>query len=122
MTRVLVVEDEGNVRALVAEALREQGHKVLEAVDGPSGLRMALSGDRVDLLVTDVGLPGLNGRQLADAARERTPGLPVLFITGYAGHALEGQLDPGMQVIGKPFALTALMAKIRAMLEPPAAG
>ena len=118
---VLVVEDEGNVRTLVAEALREQGHKVLEAVDGPSGLRMALSGDRVDLLVTDVGLPGLNGRQLADAARERTPGLPVLFITGYAGHALEGQLDPGMQVIGKPFALTALVAKIRAMLEPPVA-
>jgi len=107
---------------LVAEALREQGHTVLEATDGPSGLRVLLSGARVDALVTDVGLPGLNGRQLADAARERRPGLPVLFITGYAGHALEGQLAPGMQLVGKPFALDAVTAKIRAMLQAPAAG
>jgi signal transduction histidine kinase/CheY-like chemotaxis protein len=119
---VLVVEDESGVRALVAEALREQGHTVLEATDGPSGLRVLLSGARVDALVTDVGLPGLNGRQLADAARERRPGLPVLFITGYAGHALEGQLAPGMQVIGKPFALDALTTKIRAMLETSSVG
>ena len=119
---VLVVEDESNVRALVAEALREQGYEVLEAADGPSGLRLLLSGKRVDVLVTDVGLPGLNGRQLADAARERRPGLPVLFITGYAGHALEGQLAPGMQVIGKPFALDALTTKIRAMLETSSVG
>lgn len=68
--------------------------------------------------MTDVGLPGgLNGRQVADAARERRPGLPVLFITGYAGSALEGLLAPGMEVIGKPFALDALAARVRAMLE-----
>jgi len=73
---------------------------------------------RVDMLVTDVGLPGgMNGRQVADAAREGRPGLPALFITGYAGRALEGQLAPGMEVIGKPFALDALTAKVRAMLE-----
>jgi CheY-like chemotaxis protein len=119
---VLVVEDESGVRALIAEALREQGHTVLEATDGPSGLRVLLSGARVDVLVTDVGLPGLNGRQLADAARERRPGLPVLFITRYAGHALEGQLAPGMQVLGKPFALDAVTAKIQTMLETPSAG
>ncbi|HJS84162.1 MAG TPA: response regulator [Acetobacteraceae bacterium] len=114
---VLVVEDEAPVRALVAEVLREQGHRVLEAVDGPAGLRLLLSESPLDLLVTDVGLPGLNGRQLADAARERRPGLPVLFITGYAGHVLEGQLAPGMQVIGKPFALDTLTGKIGAMLR-----
>ncbi len=114
---VLVIEDEEAVRTLIAETLREQGHTVLEATDGPSGLRQLLSDIRVELLVTDVGLPGLNGRQLADAARAHRPGLPVLFITGYAGHALEGQLAPGMEIIGKPFALDALAAKIRDMLE-----
>jgi len=72
----------------------------------------------VDLLVTDVGLPnGLNGRQVADAARERRQGLPVLLITGYAGSALENQLAPGMQVIGKPFTLEMLAARIGTILE-----
>ena len=115
---VLLVDDEEAVRAVAAERLRELGYAVLEAEDGPAALRMLRSGVRVDVLVTDVGLRGgLNGRQVADAARERRPGLPVLFITGYAGGALEGQLAPGMQVIGKPFALDALAAKVRAMLE-----
>ncbi len=119
---VLVVEDEDGVRTLVAEALREQGHRVLQATDGSAALRLLLSEARVDLLVTDVGLPGLNGGQLAEAARERRPGLPVLFITGYAGDALEGRLAPGMQVIGKPFALDALVAQVRAMLHAALAG
>ena len=115
---VLLVDDEEAVRAVAAERLRELGYAVLEAQDGPAALRVLRSGVRVDVLVTDVGLPGgLNGRQVAEAARERRPGLPVLFITGYAGGALEGQLAPGMQVIGKPFALDALAAKVRAMLE-----
>jgi CheY-like chemotaxis protein len=93
------------------------GH-VLEAADGPAALRLLGVGSRVDLLVTDVGLPGgLNGRQVADAARERRPGLPVLFITGYAGSILKDQLAPGMEVIGKPFALDILVTKVRAMLE-----
>ncbi len=114
---VLLVEDEDGVRSVAAERLRELGYRVLEAKDGPAALRLLHSGARVDVLVTDVGLPGgLNGRQVADAARERRPGLPVLFITGYAGDALEEQLAPGMQVIGKPFALDALDVRIRAML------
>jgi len=91
---------------------------VLEAKDGPAALNLLRSDARIDVLVTDVGLPGgLNGRRVADAARECKPGLPVLFITGYAGDALERQLAPGTQVIGKPFALDALAVRIRAMLE-----
>ncbi len=115
---VLLVDDEEAVRAVAAERLRDLGYAVLEAKDGSAALRVLRAGARVDVLVTDVGLPGgLNGRQVADAARERRPGLPVLFITGYAGGALEQQLAPGMQVISKPFALDTLAAKVRAMLE-----
>ncbi len=75
----------------------EQGYRTLEAVDGPSGLRILRSGARIDLLVTDVGLPGMNGRQLADQARETRPDLKVLFITGYAESVAiaDGFLQPG---------------------------
>ena len=117
---VLLVEDEAGVRAVAAEALRELGCHVLEAGDGAAALRVLHGslGSRVDVLVTDVGLPGgLNGRQVADAARERRPGLPVLFITGYAGSVLEGQLAPGMEVITKPFALSALASRVRDVIE-----
>lgn len=114
---LLLVEDEGAVRALTAETLRERGYEVLEAPDGPAALRLLAGARRVDLLVTDVGLPGLNGRQLADAARERRPGLPVLFITGYAGVALDGGLPPGMAAITKPFTHAALTERVAAMLE-----
>ncbi len=115
---VLLVEDEEGVRAVAAEHLREFGYTVLEAPDGPEALGLLHSDVRVDVLVTDVGLPGgLNGRQVADAARGRRPSLPVLFITGFAGDALEGQLAPGMEIIGKPFALSALAAKVQAILE-----
>ncbi len=115
---VLLVEDEDSVRVVAAERLRELGYEVLEAGDGPAALRLLRAGGRVDLLVTDVGLPGgMNGRQVADAARERRPDLPVLFITGYAGSAFDGRLAPGMQVIGKPFPLDALAARVRSMLE-----
>ena len=114
---VLVVEDEDAVRAVVAEALREQGCRVLEAGSGTAGLRLLQSQERIDALVTDVGLPGLNGRQLADAARERRPELPVLLITGYAGGAVEEALPAGMEVIGKPFALDELTLRVRAMVE-----
>ena len=116
---VLLVEDEAGVREVAAERLRELGYAVLEAADGSEALRV-LHGSRgasVDLLVTDVGLPGgLNGRQVADIMRDRHPGLPVLFITGYAGRALEEHLAPGMDVIGKPFTLDALAKRVRAML------
>jgi CheY-like chemotaxis protein/anti-sigma regulatory factor (Ser/Thr protein kinase) len=117
---VLVVEDEAVVRLLVVEVLEELGYVPLEAVDAASGLRVLRSGTRIDLLVTDVGLPGnLNGRQLADAAREIRPGLKVLFITGYAQNAAigNGTLDPGMAMLSKPFALDALGAKIRKMID-----
>ncbi len=114
---VLVVEDEDAVRAVLAEILREQGCRVLEACDGSAGLRVLQSGERIDALVTDVGLPGLNGRQLADAARECWPDLPVLLTTGYAGGAVEEALPAGMEVIGKPFALDALALRVRAMVE-----
>ena len=86
---------------------------VLEARDGTEALRL-LASARPDLLVTDVGLPhGMNGRQVAEAARERVPGLPVLFITGYAG----ASLPPGVEVIGKPFELDTLARRIQALLE-----
>ncbi len=114
-----MVEDEALVRDLVVEVLSDLGYAALEAQDGPSGLRILQSEARVDLLVTDVGLPGMNGRQLADAARERRPDLKVLFITGYAHNAAigNGLLDQGMELVAKPFALDALAAKIRTMIE-----
>ncbi|WP_338665815.1 ATP-binding protein [Pararoseomonas sp. SCSIO 73927] len=116
---VLVVDDEPVVRMLVGEVLRELGYGVVEANDGVQGLRAAEAMPRIDLLVTDVGLPnGMNGRQLADALRARRAGLKVLFITGYAENAAlgNGVLEPGMQVMTKPFAMDALTSKIRAMI------
>lgn len=116
---VLVVEDEQVVRDLVVDLLTELGYRSLQAVDGPSGLAILQSGVRLDLLVTDVGLPGFNGRQLADAARAQRPGLKVLFITGYAHNTAvgHGPLAPGMQMITKPFALDTLATRIREMIE-----
>ncbi|MGE7415738.1 ATP-binding protein [Methylobacterium tarhaniae] len=114
---VLVVEDEPAVRSLIVDVLRDLGYRVLEAQDGPAGLAALRGAARVDLLVTDVGLPGLNGRQLADAAREHRPGLKVLFITGYAENAaMAGFLAPGMQMITKPFPVDLLARRIRAMI------
>ena len=100
--------------------LTEAGYNVLEAEDGPSGLKLLQTAVRVDLLITDVGLPGgLNGRQVADAARADRPGLKVLFITGYAENAAvgNGHLAPGMQVITKPFGVAALGNKVTEILE-----
>ncbi len=116
---VLVVEDETAVRELVVDVLEELGYRAVQAADGPAGLKLLLSGMRVDLLVTDIGLPGLNGRQVADAARERRPDLKVLFMTGYAENATiaNGFLDPGMQMITKPFAIEALATRVRDMIE-----
>jgi hypothetical protein len=114
---VLVVEDEPVVRGVILEMLEEQGYRTLGADDGPSGLRILHANDRIDLLVTDVGLPGMNGRQLADQARETRPSLKVLFITGYAESAAlsNGFLQPGMEMITKPFDLDHLSRRIRAM-------
>jgi PAS domain S-box-containing protein len=116
---VLVVEDEPVVRGVILEMLGEQGYRTLEAVDGPSGLRILREAARIDLLVTDVGLPGMNGRQLADQARETRPDLKVLFITGYAESAAiaDGFLQPGMEMITKPFDLDNLSRRIRSMVS-----
>ena len=117
---VLIVDDEATVRMLVVDVLSDLGYGALEAKDGPSGLAILRSDARVGLLVTDVGLPGgMNGRQVADAARVLRPGLKVLFITGYAETAAvgNGHLDPGMAVMTKPFAMDDLAGKIRALIE-----
>lgn len=117
---VLVIDDEPTVRMLVSEALADLGYIAIEAKDGAGGLRVLHSNARVDLLVTDVGLPGgMNGRQVADAARAVRPDLKVLFITGYAENAVlsHGHLDPGMHVMTKPFAMEALASRIRELIE-----
>ena len=116
---VLVVDDEATIRHLVDEVLDELGYTVIGAADGAAGLKVLQSGSRIDLLITDVGLPnGMNGRQVADAARALRPGLKVLFITGYAENAAvgNGHLEPGMELLTKPFSLDDLTRKVRSML------
>jgi signal transduction histidine kinase len=115
---VLVVEDEAGIRSQIVEALQDLGCNVLEAEDGPRGLREVQSPRPIDLLITDVGLPGLNGRQLADGARMSRPGLPVLFITGYAGTALDDSpLMAGMEIMHKPFTIDRLASRASAILK-----
>jgi len=117
---VLVIDDEPSIRMLIADVLADSGYSVIEASDGPAGLRVLQSAARIDLLITDVGLPGgMNGRQVADAARELRPELRVLFITGYAENALvgNGQLERGMHVLAKPFVVERLTAKIRELIK-----
>ena len=116
---VLVVEDDAVVRALVLDLLKDLGYQTLEAHDGIAGLGVLQGGHRVDLLVTDVGLPGLNGRQLAEMARASRPALKVLFITGYAEDAAfgNGVPDAATRMITKPFAVDDLAATMRAMLS-----
>ena len=117
---MLVIDDEPMVRMLIVEVLEAAGYRPLEAEVGPSGLRLLEQQPAIDLLVTDVGLPGgMNRRQVADAARQTRPELKVLFVTGYADNAAVGNglLDPGMEIITKPFVMTELAAKISEMIE-----
>ncbi len=117
---VLVVEDEATIRAIVAEELEDAGYRVISVGDGAAALQVLQSQDTIDLLLTDVGLPGgLNGRQVADAGRVSRPQLKVLFITGYAENAAVGNglLEYGMEVITKPFDVAALTAKVQEMIE-----
>ncbi len=117
---VLVVDDEPTIRMLVLEVLEELGYTALEAGEGAAAIRILQSNARIDLVITDVGLPGaMNGRQVADAALALRPELKVLFITGYAENAVigNGQLGPAMTLITKPFAMDALATKVRALLE-----
>jgi PAS domain S-box-containing protein len=117
---ILVVDDEPTIRMLAAEVLKDLGYAVLEAADGANGLKLLESGRRIDLLVSDVGLPGgINGRQLADAARTLRPELKVLFITGYAENAVfsHGHLDDGYEVLTKPFAMEIFASRIGAIMR-----
>jgi len=117
---VLVVDDEPDVRLVVRDILSDLGYTILEAETGRAGLNIVASGIRIDLLLTDVGLPGgMNGRQLADAARQQRPGLKVLFITGYAENTAIGnvQMEQGMQVMVKPFALETLATRVQSIIN-----
>jgi PAS domain S-box-containing protein len=116
---VLVVDDEPTVRMLISEVLEGLGYTTIEAAEGASGLQVLQSNTRIDLLVTDVGLPGgINGRQVADAARIARPDLKVLFITGYAENSAlsQGTLAPGMHVLTKPFTMETLASRIRDLI------
>ncbi len=116
---VLIVDDEPSIRMLAQDVLEELGYHAIEAADGAAALDVLRSAARVDLLLTDVGLPGgMNGRQLADAGRALRPGMKVLFITGYAEAAVmgTGQLEPGMHVLTKPFAMGGLAMRVRDLI------
>ncbi|TNB83410.1 response regulator [Pseudomonas sp. Fig-3] len=116
---VLIVEDDPAVRLLVSAVLSELGYAFVEAADADGAVPILQSSQRIDLLISDVGLPGMNGRQLAEIGRQIRPDLRVLFITGYAEHAAVrgGFLDPGMQMITKPFTFDLLTAKVREMIK-----
>ena len=119
---ILIVDDEPTVRMLVVDVLEDHGYHVLEAADGASALRILKSGARIDLLITDVGLPGgINGRQLANAARGSRDDMTVLFITGYAENAVlsHGHLDRDMHVLTKPFAVADLVERVSRLLRKP---
>jgi len=117
---VLVIDDEPAIRMLITSVLQEAGYTTLEAGEGASGLRMLQSDTPIDLLITDVGLPGgMNGRQVADQARVARPALKVLFITGFAENAVvgNGHLAHGMEVLTKPFDIEALENKVRDLID-----
>jgi signal transduction histidine kinase/CheY-like chemotaxis protein len=117
---VLVIDDEPSIRMLISEVLQENGYAGIEAEDGPSGLRALDSDPRIELLITDLGLPGgMNGRQVAEAARAKRPQLKILFVTGFAENAVlgEGPLPEGTAVVTKPFVMASLGKKVRELLD-----
>jgi signal transduction histidine kinase/CheY-like chemotaxis protein len=117
---VLVIDDEPTMRMLISDALGDLGYRCVEAADGAAGLKILQGKDKIDLLITDVGLPGgLNGRQVADAARALRTDLKVLFITGYAENAAlnHGHIERGMEVLTKPFAVDELAGRVERILS-----
>jgi PAS domain S-box-containing protein len=116
---VLLVEDDSSVRLLIGEILGDLGYTCIEATDGQAAVPILNSNVHLDLMITDVGLPGLNGRQLARIARESRPELKVLFVTGYAEHVTGGEalLEPGLEMVTKPFTFEALAVKIMEILR-----
>jgi PAS domain S-box-containing protein len=126
---VLLVEDEADIRNLTAELLRDRRHVVIEAPNGDAALnalqQRLTAGEGIDILVADIGLPGgLNGRQLASAARQHLPDLPVLLITGYAGHALgpATEVSAGISLLSKPFSVETLAARVESLIAAGAGG
>ena len=111
---ILVVEDEEQVREMTVEALRDLGYTVVEAPDGATALARLETLERVDLLFTDIVMPGMNGRELADRVCAARPGTPVLFTTGYTRNAVvhNGMLDPGVAFLAKPFTIDQLARKV----------
>jgi CheY-like chemotaxis protein len=116
---ILVVEDDDLLRRLTCEALNELGYTVFDAENAINAIAILDRTENVKLLFTDVVMPGLNGRKLADEALLRRPGLKVLFTTGYTANAIVhgGMLDSGVHFIGKPFSFDQMAAKVRAMLD-----
>ncbi len=121
---VLLVEDDASVRLLILEVLKELGYSALEAEDSNAAVRILEAGQPIDLMVSDVGLPGMNGRQLAEVARKHYPELPILFVTGYAENAAirAGFLGTNMAMITKPFVMDVLAEKISEMLPKRSSG
>ncbi len=114
---ILVVEDESSVRMFTTDSLRDLGYSVLEASDGPAALRVLEQHPEVHLMFVDIGLPGMNGRQLAEAAQHRRTQLKVLFTSGYAQDTLAIRLDPGVELLTKPYTRVQLAARIRDVLD-----
>ncbi|MDE2487760.1 MAG: response regulator [Alphaproteobacteria bacterium] len=121
---VLVVEDNDEVRSYSVQILSELGYAVLEAAQAEAALATLESDTRIDLLFTDVVLPGKTGRMLADEARARRPGLRILYTTGYSKNAIvhHGRLDPGVQLISKPFTFEELANRVRDVIDAPRPG
>jgi CheY-like chemotaxis protein len=116
---ILVVEDDPNVRAYVVEALSGIGYRVVEAGDAEGALMVFASNTEIKLMLTDVVMPGMNGRTLADVVRQSYPAVKTLFMTGYSRNAIvhQGRLDPGVSLIQKPFSQASLAARIRSLLD-----
>lgn len=117
---VLVIDDEAALLTIISDVLEESGYRVLTASDGPAGLEILRSEQSVDLLITDIRLPkGMNGREVAQAARTTRPCLKILFMTGYAGSAFDG-VDPlavGTELMTKPFDLLRLVDRVHRLIE-----
>jgi CheY-like chemotaxis protein len=117
---ILVVEDDDKLREYASEVLEELGYRVMRASNGVAALEILSGKDPIDLLLTDVVMPGgVNGRQLADAAVGQRPGLRVLYMTGYTRNAIvhQGRLDLGISMISKPFSFEELASKVRQVLD-----
>jgi CheY-like chemotaxis protein len=117
---ILIVEDDDALRAYASDILHELGYRVFDAADGAAALKIVDTEPAIDLLLSDVIMPGgMNSRQLAEEAMNRQPGLKVLFMTGYTRNVIvhHGRLDAGVHMIGKPFSFRELAMRVRVRLD-----